>query len=146
MNETRNQHEVWKEDTFIVFLIISHWKWRRYLAPKTSLNFQKILWRYKKRTQNWCRRIPSFGMLHRVALVITDISEERIVSIIRMTRIGELGTLAVTSNRRTMRRKKKVTASVVGKLGSCSHFTGSSHTIYPMISFSSKHASVASYC
>jgi hypothetical protein len=33
-------------------------------------------------------------MLCRVALVRTDVSEERIVSIIRMTRIGELGTLA----------------------------------------------------
>jgi hypothetical protein len=41
-------------------------------------------------------------MLRRVALVRTDVSEEHIVSIIRMTRIGELGTLAVTSNRSTL--------------------------------------------
>jgi hypothetical protein len=42
-------------------------------------------------------------MLRRVALVRTDISEERIAYIIRVTRIGELGTtLAVTSNRRTL--------------------------------------------
>jgi N-acetylglutamate synthase-like GNAT family acetyltransferase len=34
-----------------------------------------------------------------VALVTTDVSEERIASIIRVTRIGELGTLAVTINR-----------------------------------------------
>jgi hypothetical protein len=41
-------------------------------------------------------------MLNRVALVRTDISEERIISIIRMTRTGELGiTLTVTSNRST---------------------------------------------
>jgi hypothetical protein len=41
-------------------------------------------------------------MLRRVALVRTDISEERTASIIRVTRIDELGTtLAVTSNRRT---------------------------------------------
>jgi hypothetical protein len=41
-------------------------------------------------------------MLRCVALVRTDISEERIASIIRV-RIGELGTmLAVTSNRRTL--------------------------------------------
>jgi hypothetical protein len=39
------------------------------------------------------------GMLHRVALVRTDVPEERIYSIVRVTRIGELGTLAVTSNR-----------------------------------------------
>jgi hypothetical protein len=35
----------------------------------------------------------------------TDVSEEHTASIIRVTRIGELGiTLAVTSNRRTLRR------------------------------------------
>jgi hypothetical protein len=44
-------------------------------------------------------------MWHRVGLVRTDVSEEFIVSIIRVTRIGELGTtLAVTSNRNTLRR------------------------------------------
>jgi hypothetical protein len=43
-------------------------------------------------------------MLRRVALVSTDVSEERRASIIRVTRIGELGTkLAVTNNRRTLR-------------------------------------------
>jgi hypothetical protein len=42
-------------------------------------------------------------MLRRVALVRTDISEEHRVSIIRVTRIGELGTLVVTSNRRMLR-------------------------------------------
>jgi hypothetical protein len=44
-------------------------------------------------------------MLRRVALVITDVSEELSASFIRVTRIGELETtLAVTSNRRTLRR------------------------------------------
>jgi hypothetical protein len=43
-------------------------------------------------------------MLHHVDLVRTDVSEELSASIIRVTRIGELGTLAVTSNRRTLRR------------------------------------------
>jgi hypothetical protein len=37
-------------------------------------------------------------MLCCVALVRTEVSEERIASIIRVTRIGDLGTLAVTSN------------------------------------------------
>jgi hypothetical protein len=47
-------------------------------------------------------------MLHRVALVRTDVSEELSTSFIRVTRIGELGTtLAVTSNRRTLRRNTK---------------------------------------
>jgi hypothetical protein len=49
--------------------------------------------------------MASFGMLHHVALVITDISEELSASLIRMTRIDELGTTpAVTSNLRTLRR------------------------------------------
>jgi hypothetical protein len=42
-------------------------------------------------------------MLHRVALVRTDVLEERSASFIRVTRIGELGTtLAVTSNQSTL--------------------------------------------
>jgi hypothetical protein len=41
-----------------------------------------------------------------MALVRTDVSAERIASIIRVTRISELGTtLAVTGNRSTLRRK-----------------------------------------
>jgi hypothetical protein len=45
--------------------------------------------------------MPSSGMLLRVALVITDVSEERSTSIIWVTIIGGLGTtLVVTSNRR----------------------------------------------
>jgi hypothetical protein len=44
----------------------------------------------------------SSGILRRVALVRTDVSEELSASFIRATRIGELGTtLALTSNRRT---------------------------------------------
>jgi hypothetical protein len=50
------------------------------------------------------------GMLRRVALVRTDVSEEIIASIIRVTRIGELGTtLAVTSNLCTLRRNTTFT-------------------------------------
>jgi hypothetical protein len=46
------------------------------------------------------KRNPSATMLRRVALVSTDVSEELSASIIRVTRIGELGTtLAITSNR-----------------------------------------------
>jgi hypothetical protein len=40
------------------------------------------------------------GLLRGMALRRTDVSEERSASIIRVTRINELGTLAVTSNRR----------------------------------------------
>jgi hypothetical protein len=63
----------------------------------------------------------SSGMLRRVALVRTDLSEELSASFIRVTRISELRTtLAVTSNRCTLRRntwcsmcRLLVTASVV---------------------------------
>jgi hypothetical protein len=48
--------------------------------------------------------MPSSWMLHRAALVRADVSEERIASIIRATRIGELGILVVTSIRSTLRR------------------------------------------
>jgi hypothetical protein len=40
--------------------------------------------------------MASSGMLRRVALVRTDVSEERSASIIRVTRIGELGTTLAT--------------------------------------------------
>jgi hypothetical protein len=53
-------------------------------------------------------RMVSSGMLRRVVLVRTDVSEEPSASYIRVTRIGELGrTQAATSNRRTLRRNTK---------------------------------------
>jgi hypothetical protein len=53
-------------------------------------------------------RTPSSGMLCRVALVTTDVSQELSDSIIRITRIVEIRTtLAVTSNRLTLRRNTK---------------------------------------
>jgi hypothetical protein len=52
--------------------------------------------------------MASSGMLRRVALVRTDVSEEFSASFNRVTRIGELGTtLDVTSNRGTLRRNAK---------------------------------------
>jgi hypothetical protein len=46
--------------------------------------------------------------LRRVAIVRTDVPEELSASFIRVPRIGELGTtLALTSNRRTLRRNTK---------------------------------------
>jgi hypothetical protein len=66
-------------------------------CPQSTETFQ-IYW-----------RMPSYGMLLSVALVITDVSEERITFIIRVTRIGELGTtLAVTSNRHTLHTSKYI--------------------------------------
>jgi hypothetical protein len=50
-------------------------------------------------------RMASSGMLRRVALARTDVSEELSASFIRVTRIGELlTTLAVTSNFADKRR------------------------------------------
>jgi hypothetical protein len=49
--------------------------------------------------------MTSSWMLRGVALVGTDVSEEHSATIIRVTRLGELGrTLAVTSNRCKLRR------------------------------------------
>jgi hypothetical protein len=48
--------------------------------------------------------MPSSGIIRRVALVRTEVSGELSAYIISVTRIGELGTLAVTSNRSVLRR------------------------------------------
>jgi hypothetical protein len=59
--------------------------------------------------------MPSFGMLRRVALVKTDILEERIAFMNRAERIGELETrVAVTRNRSTSQR-----ADDIGFYDSC---------------------------
>jgi hypothetical protein len=63
--------------------------------------------------------MASYGILLRVALVRTDVSEELSASFIKMTRICELATtLAVTSNLVFLRnvRRLLVTASVVPSL------------------------------
>jgi hypothetical protein len=60
--------------------------------------------------------MPFSGMLRRVDFVRTNVSEERIASIIRMTGIGELGTtLAVASNRSSL-LQLLVTANFVPSL------------------------------
>jgi hypothetical protein len=58
-------------------------------------------------------RMVSSGMLHRVALVRTDVSEELSASFIRMTRIGELGTTLAAKKCLHSVRRSLVTASVV---------------------------------
>jgi hypothetical protein len=47
--------------------------------------------------------MPYSGMLRRVALIRTYVSEEHIASLIRVERISEQETLAVTINRSTLR-------------------------------------------
>jgi hypothetical protein len=50
-------------------------------------------------------RMVSSGLLRRVALIRTEVSEEPGASFIRVPKISELGTTqAATSNRRTLRR------------------------------------------
>jgi hypothetical protein len=61
----------------------------------------------------WQRRMASSGMLRRVALVRTDVSEELSPFIIKVTRIGELGTLVVTSTRRTLLKNISSETSVL---------------------------------
>jgi hypothetical protein len=61
-------------------------------------------WRFERDNQydlrfsrQWLWRMASSGTLRRVALARADVSEELTVSIIRVTRIGEIGaTLVVT--------------------------------------------------
>jgi hypothetical protein len=58
--------------------------------------------------------MTSFGMLRRLAVVRTDVLEELRASIIRVTRIGEIGTtLAVTSHSRLLVRANVVPSSTV---------------------------------
>jgi hypothetical protein len=76
-------------------------------ASSTSLrNLEPNVKSNKYYISSW--RMVSSGMLRRMALVITDVSEELSPSFTRVARVGELGTmLAVTSNRRTLRRNTK---------------------------------------
>jgi hypothetical protein len=56
----------------------------------------------------------SSGMLRRVNLVRTEVSEERSASFIRVTRIGEIGiTLAATSKRHTRRSVSRLVGTAV---------------------------------
>jgi hypothetical protein len=54
--------------------------------------------------------MASSGMLRRVALVTADVSEELRAPLIRVTRIGELGT-TLASNRRTIFSQRASVAS-----------------------------------
>jgi hypothetical protein len=55
--------------------------------------------------------MQSSGMVWHVALVRTDVSEEPSASIIRVTRLSELGTtLAISSNRRFLQEPHGLTS------------------------------------
>jgi hypothetical protein len=95
----------------------SSWYSGDWWAHCSSLGWQKRMDTFgAKRTGTGNRicpwRIVSSGMLRCVALVRIDVLEELSASIIRVTRIGELGTtLAVTSNRRTLRRNTSISCT-----------------------------------
>jgi hypothetical protein len=61
----------------------------------------------------FCSRMASSGMLRPVALVRTEVSEKLSVSIIRVTRIGELGTTWAQFVFFLSVRRLRVTANVV---------------------------------
>jgi demethoxyubiquinone hydroxylase (CLK1/Coq7/Cat5 family) len=62
-------------------------------------------------------------MLRRVALVRTEVSKEHSASIVRVTRIGEVGMLAVTSNRRTLRRNTNLRLTFLRNVDSYKNHT-----------------------
>jgi hypothetical protein len=73
----------------------------------------------------------SSGMLRRVALVGTDVSEELSASI-RVTRIGEIGTtLGVTSNRRTLRRNTVKTSNLTSSMRLVSCRSKAGYSFFP---------------
>jgi hypothetical protein len=84
--------------------------WRQGVVPcGYNVNSERLLQLQAKFIRPEIRKIsrmPSSGMLRRVTLVRTYVSEELSASIIRVTRIGELGTTCSV-------RRLLVTASVV---------------------------------
>jgi hypothetical protein len=91
--------------------------WLRKFRNSQTRNVSSAQWSHS----NWLlTRINTdhdecvFWDVARVALVGTDVTEERIVSIIRVTRMGKLGTLAVTSNRSTLPRNRNVSSPSSG--------------------------------
>jgi hypothetical protein len=93
-------------------------------------------------------------MLQRVDFVRTDVSEEHIASIIRTTTIGELGTtLAVTSNRITLRRntllivtpRKAIISSLPWQCSVTSFISGYYKTCFPSSLVTTKHVTIF-YC
>jgi hypothetical protein len=78
------------------------------------------------------RMVPS-GTLRRVALVATDVSEERSAYFISVTRIRELGTLGVTSNRLTLRRFTKIFLCRVRRLLATANLVPSSPVLVTLM-------------
>jgi hypothetical protein len=86
-----------------------HWLRFRYL--KTELNPTLKRWR-----QQWIWRMPSSGMWRRVGVLLTDVSEERIASIVRVEAIHERWT-SVNSFRLSDRRYTQLYKNKKGREG-----------------------------
>jgi hypothetical protein len=136
---------LWNVEAFTLSRLVSHKSktffdmlFRKYISQclRTYCKFQQAMWLFRlflsqcsligmcKELRFW--RMTSSGMLRRVALVRTDVTEELSASFIRVTRICELGTtLAGTSNRRTLLsvRRLLVTASYVPLLPHSCHMS-----------------------
>jgi hypothetical protein len=88
----------------IYFYAVIYSRWncdlRSYVQWKPSMYSSNIFCDLRK-VRSW--KIASSEMLRHATLVRTDVSEELSATIIRVTRIDELGTLAITSNRRRLR-------------------------------------------
>jgi hypothetical protein len=72
------------------------------LAPNFEVYKLTFSLQYLQLSEKKLRRMASSGVLRCVALVRTDVSEDVSASIIKVIRIGEVATLAVTNNRRTL--------------------------------------------
>jgi hypothetical protein len=91
--------------------VVTTLKFFHYLIKSSSiLSYWKIFTKQGHSTKIWGfhgsdYRMPSSVMWHHVALIRTDITEKCTASIVRVKRITELETLAVTSNWSTLRRR-----------------------------------------
>jgi hypothetical protein len=96
-----------------VCVCVEHEKWEdQGLAGKMTYQIRRETLDTNMRSLGWLTRMVSSGMLRRVALVRTDVSEEPSTSFIRVTRIDELGTRKYQVFLRSVRRLL-VAASVV---------------------------------
>jgi hypothetical protein len=106
-NRNRNSFQVYGSLHFL--LIMTLFKHGTHLALSVPVASLLSIY-FSQHYEHSKGRMVSFVLLRRVALLITDVSEETGASFIRVTKkIGELGsTQAATSNRRTLRRNIKL--------------------------------------
>jgi hypothetical protein len=88
---------------------LAFWKYTILPPGKSPVRFEV--------SRRWLWRMETSGMLRRVNLVRTDVSEELSASIIRATIIGELGkSLAVTGNRHSLWRNAMIFSVIQRKI------------------------------